>query len=99
MAAAKLSKEKPGQTIQPTVLVHEAYVRLVKGDAAQQRKTGRSCDKGRRLRMPPCQHPTRNLHAYPWSAVSMLRWSSKASSYVTRETTFQTFVSSGLIRK
>lgn len=32
LAAAKLSKEKPGQTIQPTVLVHEAYLRLVNTD-------------------------------------------------------------------
>ena len=29
LAAAKLSREKPGQTLQPTVLVHEAYLRLV----------------------------------------------------------------------
>ena len=29
LAAAKLSKEEPGQTIQATVLVHEAYMRLV----------------------------------------------------------------------
>lgn len=29
LAAAKLSLEKSGQTIQPTVLVHEAYLRLV----------------------------------------------------------------------
>jgi RNA polymerase sigma factor (TIGR02999 family) len=36
LAAAKLSNEKPGQTIQPTVLVHEAYVRLVDGDASRQ---------------------------------------------------------------
>ena len=34
--AAKLAKEKPGQTIQPTVLVHEAYLRLVKVDKPQQ---------------------------------------------------------------
>jgi len=58
LAAAKLSKEKPGQTIQPTVLVHEAYVRLADGDAAQQRNPGRSCDKGHSLIMPPCQHLT-----------------------------------------
>ncbi|MFO0820022.1 MAG: ECF-type sigma factor [Pirellulales bacterium] len=32
LAAAKLSREKPGQTIQPTVLVHEAYLRLVDKD-------------------------------------------------------------------
>lgn len=29
LAASKLSHEKPGQTIQPTVLVHEAYLRLI----------------------------------------------------------------------
>lgn len=29
LAAAKLASEKPGQTLQPTMLVHEAYLRLV----------------------------------------------------------------------
>jgi RNA polymerase sigma factor (TIGR02999 family) len=29
LAAAKLGQEKPGQTLQPTALVHEAYLRLV----------------------------------------------------------------------
>lgn len=32
LAAAKLANEKPGQTIQATALVHDAYVRLVGGD-------------------------------------------------------------------
>lgn len=36
LAAAKLSKEKPGQTLQPTMLVHEAYMRLVDVDQPQQ---------------------------------------------------------------
>ncbi len=36
LAAAKLSKEKPGQTLHPTMLVHEAYVRLVDVDNPQQ---------------------------------------------------------------
>jgi RNA polymerase sigma factor (TIGR02999 family) len=31
LAAAKLAQEKPGQTLQATALVHEAYVRLVGG--------------------------------------------------------------------
>jgi RNA polymerase sigma factor (TIGR02999 family) len=31
LAAQKLSHEKPGQTLQATALVHEAYVRLVEG--------------------------------------------------------------------
>lgn len=36
LAAAKLANEKPGQSLQPTVLVHEAYLRLVHGDASRQ---------------------------------------------------------------
>ncbi|MCI0464250.1 MAG: ECF-type sigma factor [Gemmataceae bacterium] len=32
LAAQKLAHEQPGQTLQPTALVHEAYVRLVKGE-------------------------------------------------------------------
>ncbi len=36
LAAAKLSHEKPGQTLQATALVHEAYLRLVSPDQVQQ---------------------------------------------------------------
>jgi RNA polymerase sigma factor (TIGR02999 family) len=36
LAAQKLAQEKPGQTLQATALVHEAYLRLVVGDKAQQ---------------------------------------------------------------
>jgi RNA polymerase sigma factor (TIGR02999 family) len=35
LAGAKLSHEKPGQTLQATALVHEAYLRLVDVDKAQ----------------------------------------------------------------
>src|SRR6266853_3478821 len=35
LAAAKLAQEKPGQTLQATALVHEAYVRLVDVEQAQ----------------------------------------------------------------
>jgi RNA polymerase sigma factor (TIGR02999 family) len=34
LAAARLTAEKPGQTLQATALVHEAYVRLVGGEPA-----------------------------------------------------------------
>jgi RNA polymerase sigma factor (TIGR02999 family) len=36
LAAAKLAQEKPGQTLQATALVHEAYLRLVDTEQAQQ---------------------------------------------------------------
>ena len=32
LAAQKMSQEKPGQTLQATALVHEAYLRLVEGE-------------------------------------------------------------------
>ena len=40
LAAARMAEEKPGQTLQPTALVHEAYLRLV-GDAQSQNWNGR----------------------------------------------------------
>jgi RNA polymerase sigma factor (TIGR02999 family) len=36
LAAQKLAQEKPGQTLQATALVHEAYLRLVGGEKDQQ---------------------------------------------------------------
>ncbi len=35
LAAQKMAQEKPGQTLQATALVHEAYIRLVDVDKAQ----------------------------------------------------------------
>ena len=40
LAAHKLAQETPGQTLQPTALVHEAYLRLV-GDSDEQSWEGR----------------------------------------------------------
>ena len=44
LAAQKLSKEKPGQTLQATALVHEAYLRLVKKPAGKSRRGEPSWD-------------------------------------------------------
>jgi RNA polymerase sigma factor (TIGR02999 family) len=40
LAAARLSHEKPGQTLQATALVHEAYLRLI-GDSPNDAATGK----------------------------------------------------------
>jgi RNA polymerase sigma factor (TIGR02999 family) len=32
LARARMARETPGQTLQPTALVHEAYLRLIQGD-------------------------------------------------------------------
>src|SRR5258708_28319586 len=41
LAAHRLAQEKAGQTLQPTALVHEAYLRLV-GDSLPREWDGRS---------------------------------------------------------
>jgi RNA polymerase sigma factor (TIGR02999 family) len=39
LAAEKMAREKPGQTLQATALVHEAYVRLVDAEQAREWKS------------------------------------------------------------
>jgi RNA polymerase sigma factor (TIGR02999 family) len=36
LAGAKMARERPGQTLEPTALVHEAYVRLLGADSEKQ---------------------------------------------------------------
>lgn len=47
LAAARLAQERPGQTLQATALVHEAYLRLVGGnrDMAVDATTGQSAQR------------------------------------------------------
>src|SRR5215510_9039691 len=40
LAAAKLANEKPGQTLQATALVHEAYLRLIGGQESEDASPG-----------------------------------------------------------
>jgi RNA polymerase sigma factor (TIGR02999 family) len=42
LAAQKLAHENPGQTLQPTALVHEAYLRLIGGENLHGEWEGRS---------------------------------------------------------
>src|SRR3954471_20937165 len=42
LAAQKLAREKPGQTLQATALVHDVYLRLVGSGAEPARWSGRS---------------------------------------------------------
>lgn len=43
LAAAKLAHEKPGQTLQATALVHDAYLRLVDGANAKRWDSRSEC--------------------------------------------------------
>jgi RNA polymerase sigma factor (TIGR02999 family) len=67
LAAAKLAHEKPGQTLQATALVHEAYVRLV-GAELPQRWDGRghffaaAAEAMRRILIEAARHKRRVKH-------------------------------------
>ena len=61
LAAQRLAQEKPGQTLQATALVHEAYLRLVGGDAEHRLEQPRPfLRRGRRGHAP---HPGRERPA------------------------------------
>ena len=60
LAAAKLAHEKPGQTLQATALVHEAYVRLVgvRKDGAMERERDGATGEGSDPSITPSHHPS-----------------------------------------
>ena len=51
LAAAKMAREQPGQTLQPTGLVHEAFVRLVGTDASWQDRAHFLAAASRQMRL------------------------------------------------
>lgn len=67
LAAAKLADEKPGQTLQATALVHEAYLRLV-GDGQKNGWNGRghffgaAAESMRRILVEKARQRTRIRH-------------------------------------
>jgi RNA polymerase sigma factor (sigma-70 family) len=56
LAAAKLAHEKPGQTLQATALVHEAYLRLV-GPGSQELGVGKQGSEARGQRLAIATDP------------------------------------------
>ena len=61
LAAQKLAQEKPGQTLQATALVHEAYLRLVGGERGPALERPRPLLRRRRRGHAP--HPGRQRPA------------------------------------
>ena len=47
LAAQRLAHEKPGQTLQATALVHEAYLRLLDPERGQASRPSRSGERSR----------------------------------------------------
>jgi RNA polymerase sigma factor (TIGR02999 family) len=67
LAAAKLAHEKPGQTLQATALVHEAYVRLVDVEKAQHWNSrghffAAAAEAMRRILVERARHKRRQRH-------------------------------------
>ena len=67
LAAAKLAQEKPGQTLQATALVHEAYVRLVDVKTAQEWNSrghffAAAAEAMRRILVEQARRKQRNKH-------------------------------------
>ncbi len=76
LAAAKMAEEKPGQTLQATALVHEAYIRLVDTKKVQHWNSrghffGAAAEAMRRVLVEAARHKMRpnmaeNIVAFPW---------------------------------
>lgn len=67
LAAAKLSEEKSGQTLEATALVHEAYLRLVDGNPVQHWNSrghffGAAAEAMRRILIENARHKLRCRH-------------------------------------
>jgi RNA polymerase sigma factor (TIGR02999 family) len=67
LAAAKLAQEKPGQTLQATALVHDAYLRLVDGDKSQHWNSrghffAAAAEAMRRILVESARHRMRDKH-------------------------------------
>ena len=71
LAAQKMAQEKPGQTLQATALVHEAYVRLVDTEQVQRWNSrghffGAAAEAMRRILVENARHRSSSRHGGGW---------------------------------
>ena len=77
LAAAKLANEKPGQTLQATALVHEAYLRLLGPDDGETRFDNRghffaaAAEAMRRLLVERARRYKSQKHGGHWKQVEL----------------------------
>ncbi len=76
LAAEKLAQEKPGQTLQATALVHEAYLRLVDVEKTQQWNSrghffAAAAEAMRRILVENARRKKREKHAGGWNRVDL----------------------------
>ena len=77
LAAAKLAHEKPGQTLQATALVHDAYLRLVDVKKVQHWKSrrhffGAAAESMRRILVENARRKNRQKHGGEWNRVDLI---------------------------
>src|SRR5438093_3137249 len=77
LAAQKLAQEKPGQTLQPTALVHEAYLRLVGAEQAQRWDSlghffGAAAEAMRRILIDNARRKQADKHGGGWQRHELL---------------------------
>ena len=74
LAASKMAREAPGHTLQPTALVHEAWMRLVKGEAQAQFANrahffAAAAEAMRRILIESARRKSRLKHGGQWERV------------------------------
>lgn len=76
VASEKLAREKPGQTLQATALVHEAWLRLVDVDYVQQWSSrrhffGAAAEAMRRILVDRARRRNRHRHGGDWQRITV----------------------------
>jgi RNA polymerase sigma factor (TIGR02999 family) len=76
LAAARLAQEKPGQTLQATALVHDAYIRLVDVEKAQHWNSrghffAAAAEAMRRILVEIARRKNREKHGCAWNRVDL----------------------------
>lgn len=76
LAADQLAQEKPGQTLQATALVHEAWLRLVDVDYVQNWSSrrhffGAAAEAMRRILVDKARRKNRQKHGADWQRVTI----------------------------
>ena len=76
LAAEKLDREKPGQTLQATGLVHEAWLRLVDVDYVQHWSSrrhffGAAAEAMRRILVDNARRKNREKHGADWQRITI----------------------------
>jgi RNA polymerase sigma factor (TIGR02999 family) len=86
LAAQTLAQEAPGQTLQPTALVHEAYVRLVGGEADRRWDSrghffAAAAEAMRRILVDNARRKKAEVHGGGWGRVALSDgdWLSRAT--------------------